>query len=111
MKMNRITSLLAVLVFSAHFALAQVSTGTISGVVKDATGAVVPAATVKVTNLETGIARTLSTDEQGRYNAPNLSLGDYEVQAEMSGFLVEVRRGIRLTVGRQAVVDFALRVG
>ena len=109
--MNRITSLLAVLVFSAHFALAQVSTGTISGVVKDATGAVVPAATVKVTNLETGIARTLSTDEQGRYNAPNLSLGDYEVQAEMSGFLVEVRRGIRLTVGRQAVVDFALRVG
>ena len=96
---------------SAYIAFAQVSTGTISGVVKDETGAVVPGATVRVMNVETGIARTLSTDGQGRYSAPNLSLGDYEVQAELSGFLVEVRRGIKLTVGRQAVVDFALKVG
>jgi len=97
--------------FSAHLAWTQVSTGTISGVVRDGTGAVVPGAMVRVINIEIGIARTLSTDAQGRYTAPNLNVGNYEVQAEASGFRVEIRRGIQLTVGRQAVVDFALQVG
>ena len=72
--------------FSAQLAWGQVSTGTVSGVEKDGSGAVIPGATVKVMNLETGISRTLSTDDPGRYSAPNWSLGDDEVKAEVSGF-------------------------
>src|SRR2546422_208731 len=103
--------LLMCLLLGGHLVYAQVTTGTISGVVQDATGAVIPGVTVTAKNLGTGIARTITTDEGGRYAAPNLTLGDYEVQAELPGFQTEVRSGITLTVGRTAVVNFALKVG
>jgi hypothetical protein len=51
------------------------------------------------------------TDAQGRYTAPELPIGDYEAQASAPGFQTTVRRGITLTVGQQAVVDFSLMVG
>ncbi|MBI3895398.1 MAG: TonB-dependent receptor [Acidobacteria bacterium] len=95
----------------AGLALAQVTTGTISGTVSDSTGAVIPGAIVAVRNTETGISRTLTTNAQGRYTAPQLGLGMYEVTAEASGFQRVVRSGIEMTVGRQAVVDFGLQVG
>src|SRR4029077_4943286 len=60
---------------------------------------------------ETGITRNAITDEQGRYQFPNLNVGAYELQASLSGFQTEVRRGVELTVGREAVVNFALQVG
>jgi hypothetical protein len=91
--------------------LAQVSTGTISGVVQDDTGAVIPNAAVTVRNADTGISRTLSTDAAGRYQAPNLNPGNYEVEGQVTGFQTEIRRGIVITVGRNAVVNLALRVG
>lgn len=90
---------------------AQLTTGTISGVVKDSSGAVVPEAAVTVKNLDTGIVRTVTCDAAGRYHASNLGLGNYEVQAEVAGFQKEVRSGINITVGREAVVDFSLSVG
>ena len=108
---RHIFSLLLGLVFLSPMTLAQVNTGTISGVVRDATGAVVPGAAVAVNNRDTGISRSVVTDAQGRYHAPNLSLGNYEVQAQMAGFQTEVRSGILLNVGREAAVDFTLRVG
>jgi outer membrane receptor protein involved in Fe transport len=91
--------------------LAQVSTGTISGVVQDNTGAVIPNASVVVRNADTGISRTLTTDAAGRYQALNLNPGNYEVEGQVSGFQTEIRRGIVITVGRQAVVNLALQVG
>ena len=84
---------------------------TISGTVKDESGAVLPGVSVEVKNVETGLTRTLVTDDQGRYAAPNLPLGRYQVQGELAGFQVAVRSGIVLTVGREAVVDLALKVG
>ncbi|MBI3895448.1 MAG: TonB-dependent receptor [Acidobacteria bacterium] len=97
--------------FLGATAMAQVTTGTISGSVQDSTGAVIPGATVTLRNVNTGISRTLSTNAQGRYTAPQLGLGMYEVTAEVSGFQRVVRSGIEMTVGRQAVVDFTLQVG
>ncbi|MBI4464390.1 MAG: carboxypeptidase regulatory-like domain-containing protein, partial [Acidobacteria bacterium] len=91
--------------------LAQVTTGTILGAVSDSTGAVIPGATVTVRNVETGISRTITTDAAGRYRVPQLGVGSYEVTAETAGFQTVVRSGITLTVGREAVVDFALQVG
>ena len=97
--------------FGVGIALAQVTTATISGTVSDSTGAVVPGAVVTVRNVETGITRTVSTDSAGRYRAPRLGMGDYAVTAESAGFQTSVRSGITLTVGRAAVVDFALQIG
>lgn len=91
--------------------IAQVTTGTISGRVSDSSGAVVPAVNVTLRNVETGISRSVTTDSAGRYRASELGLGNYEVTAESAGFQSVVRSGITLTVGREAVVDFALQVG
>ena len=90
---------------------AQVATATISGVVSDATGAVVPGATITLRNVETGARRTVTTDATGRYAAPQLGVGGYEVTATATGFQTLVRRGITLTVGREAEVNFSLSLG
>src|SRR6516162_8889232 len=103
-------SLLVVSLFS-RIAAAQVTTGSIIGTVKDSAGAVLPGVSIKLANTETGVARTLITDEVGRYNAPQLGLGGYEISAELPGFQTAVRRGVTLTIGREAVVDFTLQVG
>jgi len=92
-------------------AFAQLDTGTISGAITDQTGAAVPGASVAIKHVETGIVRTLLTNEAGRYEAVALPVGTYEVTALLAGFQTFVRRGIGLTVGRNAVIDIALRVG
>lgn len=90
---------------------AQVTTGTISGTVRDTTGAVIPDARVTVQNTDTGASRTVESDTAGRYSAPSLGLGNYRVTVHKEGFQEEVRSGIVLTVGREAVVNFQLTVG
>ena len=107
---KQVELVLVVWFFCLQWSVAQ-TTGTISGVVRDATGGVVPAATITVSNVETGITRSLPTDAQGRYQARNLSVGQYEVEVSLSGFQTEVRRGIGLTVAQEAVVNFQLQVG
>src|SRR5438046_10588336 len=64
---------------------AQVTTATISGVVQDSSGAVIPGVSVAVKNIDTGVSRTITTDEGGRYVVPDLSLGNYEVEAQLPG--------------------------
>jgi hypothetical protein len=90
---------------------AQVATGTISGTVKDAKENVLPGARVVIQNEGTGISRTLDADSSGRYVAPSLPPGDYQVTATREGFETEIRKGIVLTVGSESVVDLALAVG
>ena len=96
---------------SAGTIWAQVTTATISGTMKDSTGAVLPGVKVVILNEETGISRTVQTDPAGRYSAPSLSLGNDRVTGSQEGFQTEVRTGIVLTVGREAVVDLSLAVG
>ena len=108
---RRTISFLCVLFVISSVAWAQVTTGTISGTVSDETGGVLPGVAVIVTNTETGVGRAVVTDDEGRYNAPSLSLGDYEVSAGLTGFQTGVRSGIRLTVGREAIVDITLSIG
>src|SRR5262249_55720859 len=110
-KSSRIGLLLTLLSCLASAGFAQLTTGTISGSVTDASAAAVPAATVQIKNVETGISRAVATDAKGRYEAPNLPLGKYEVSSAMAGFQTVVRSGIELTVGRHAVVDLVLQVG
>src|ERR1051326_2448051 len=101
--------LLVGVILSAQMVSAQVANGTILGVVQDASGAVIPGVSVTVKNLDTGITRSVTTDEGGRYTVPNLTLGNYEVDGQLAGFQTEVRTGITITVGREAVVNLALK--
>lgn len=103
--------LLLVFVFGSTAALAQLITGSISGTVRDISGGVLSGATVTVTNMETGQARTTRSSDAGRYTIPNLNLGRYQVSGNMAGFQTVIRNGIELTVGREAIVDMKLPVG
>ena len=103
-------ALLYLLLFSGTL-WAQVTTGTISGTVEDSSGAAVPGTKVVILNEETGISRTVEADATGRYSALSLSLGNYRVTASREGFQTEVRSGIVLTVGQEAVVDLSLSRG
>jgi hypothetical protein len=88
-----------------------VTSATMLGTVTDSGGAVVPNASIQVKNVGTDQVQQVATDGQGRYSVPELPVGDYEAQASAQGFQTTVRRGITLTVGQQAVVDFSLTVG
>ena len=86
-------------------------TAAISGTVEDASGAVVPGAKVTVKSLETGAARTVSTDDSGGYALVSLPLGPQELKVEKTGFKTAVRTGVDLVVGQKAVVNFHLELG
>ena len=103
---------LAVIAFSfTSLATAQTSTAKISGVITDESGGVLPGGQVTVRNSETGVQRTFTADEKGRYIAPDLVPGPYEVTATATGFETLVRRGITLTVGQDANINLTMKVG
>ena len=83
----------------------------LSGIVHDTTGAGVQGATIIIKNLETGTQRDVQTDSEGRYHAPSLAVGRYELTADKTGFRTEHRTGITLVVGQQAEIDLTLQVG
>src|SRR4029077_2535633 len=94
----------------AVFGQAASGTGTISGLVTDATGSVVPGADVVVRNVDTNVARNLKSNDAGLYEAVSLQPGSYEVKATKPGFATLTRTGINLSVGQRAVVDLAMTV-
>jgi hypothetical protein len=89
---------------------AQAVGATLNGTVTDASGAVVPNATITITNTATGVARTASTNDAGLYSAPNLQPGDYGVTATAAGFATESTK-LTLTVGAQQTLNLSLKVG
>src|SRR5260221_6941414 len=90
---------------------AQVTTGTIVGTVKDSAGAVVPGATVTITETGKQTSSIYTTDSDGAYTAPFLIPGTYELAVDVQGFRKYVRRGVVLQVNQRARVDIALEVG
>jgi len=92
-------------------ARAQVAGATLSGIVADQSGGVIPQVSISVRNTATDITRTTTTSAAGFYTVPNLLPGTYEVKAEAKGFSSEIQAGITLTVGQEQVLNFTLRVG
>src|SRR5438552_13581858 len=90
---------------------AQDFRGSIAGVVSDQTGGALPGVTVTVTNAETGVARTLTTDEHGAFQALYLNSGTYTVAAELSGFKKVVRSGNQVRVGDALQLAITLETG
>jgi hypothetical protein len=102
--------LLAVAIGSLPLA-AQQFYGTITGTVTDPTGAVVPNANVKVTNIDTNVTVLSRTNAAGVYVANNLIVGTYRIQVEASGFKKAIADKVTVEVGATPKVDLALTVG
>jgi Carboxypeptidase regulatory-like domain len=105
-----VTFLLLLLVVPAVLP-AQVVGGSINGIVTDSTGAKISGAKVLVVNSETGTERKLVTDSDGRYSAPSITVGTYDITASGSGFGKQEKRGVNVTVGLSTEVDLVLTVG
>src|SRR5579859_1571611 len=105
-----LATILGVSLFSAAL-FAQGSFGRILGTVTDQTGAVLPGATVTVTDTERGLTRTLTTDVAGEYNAPTLLPSTYTVRVEAKGFKVLNRENVVLEVGKEVRVDLTPQPG
>ncbi len=80
----------------------------VSGTVRDESGAALAGVQVFVTNNETSGERSLVTDSSGRYAVPSISIGSYTISASKEGFRTEVKTGINLVVGKVAAVDLVL---
>jgi len=100
-----------VLFLQAIPTLAQITTGSLQGQVRDASGAVVSGALVKVVNADTNVARPVTTNGTGRFLAPSLPAGRYEVIVEANGFKQLQREGIILDVNQVQELDLTLDVG
>src|SRR5213594_4644751 len=105
------TAIVAWIALPTCLVFAQTSTATIVGGVKDTTGALIPAVSITIQHTETGQTRTAISSETGDYNVPLLPVGEYEITTTMPGFKQDVRRGIDLVVGQQAVINLTLEVG
>lgn len=109
-KFMRAVSLLSVILIFSMMVFAQSNSGSITGVVTDQNGAVVPNATVTVTNQGTNEKRTVQADSDGRYDVVALSTGVYTIEATASGFQAQSIKDLRLAVGARARANVVMAV-
>ena len=102
--------LLLLLPLVPALAQSQVAGGEIEGTVKDPDGAPLPGVSVTVRNQATGVARDTQTDEEGRFRAPLLPVGIYEVTASLEGFTTAKLQNLVLNIGQTLDVEATLRV-
>ena len=100
----------AFLLFSGA-ALAQTTAGRVLGTLTDQSGAAVPGATVSVTDVQRGTARTVTTDDSGDYAIPDLQPGSYKIHVEARGFKAAERPSVQVEVASDVRADFTLQPG
>ena len=108
MKSLRVFTLLCLFAASVA-ATAQITTGRVTGVVKDASGAVLPNAQVLFTDMRTGAIRTIYANSEASYNAVSLPPSVYKISATASGFSVTEYSNVQLAVGQELTRDFVLQ--
>ena len=92
-------------------ARAQLATAELNGRVTDSSGAVLPGATVTVTQTATGLVRSVVTDGNGTYLISNLPTGPYRLEVMLQGFRSYVQTGIVLQVGATPTINAVLALG
>ena len=105
-----IPAVLGLVLFLVHFAAAQ-DTASLTGTVRDATGAVLPKASVVIKNVAQGTTRNLVTNSDGEYLAAALAPGQYNITVTVPGFRRYQAEGVTLRVAQDARIDIALQVG
>jgi len=91
--------------------LAQTNKGELTGTVTDQSGAVIPDATVRITNPATGFVRETKTTGDGNYSAPSLDVGVYTVEVSAPNFQTARNENVKLNVGSTQGLDFVLQAG
>src|SRR4249919_984548 len=109
--LRTICVLFVLLLLTAGFGYSQAVNATLLGTVTDSSGAIVPAAKVTVTEVNTGVNRTGQSNESGNYTFPDLAPGQYSVSVESTGFKKETRRDIALAVNTSTRIDVQLTPG
>src|SRR5271168_2356243 len=86
------------------------TTSAIVGSVTDASNAAIPRALVTIVNRETGLQRSAKTDEEGRFNFPQLKPGTYSIKVEAEGFDPQQNDGVTAGLGQKQTADFRLKI-
>ncbi len=102
---------LALFILVADISFCQTFTGTILGTVRDSSGALSPATKITVVETETNLRRSTSSGKDGYFEIPVLPPGDYQVEAELSGFKKFVRTGLKLEISQKMEVPITLEIG
>src|SRR5438876_5102650 len=92
-------------------AVAQTGDAEINGLIKDPSGSAVPGASVSLTNQDTGVARSISTDADGRYRFYPVPPGRYSIKVEVTGFKTAALSDLQISLGTHVDRDIALTVG
>ena len=104
------TSALAVLLLASCVCIAQINTASLTGLVTDSSGAVVPDASVTLTNTDTNVSQTAATSNVGYYVFPVVQVGHYSLKVQKSGFQTAISE-VRLDVGQRGRLDVPLKAG
>ncbi len=102
--------LLGGLLLVASLAFGQTTTS-VTGLVTDPSGAVVPKVSIELSNIDNGTKRDVTTDANGAYSVPQMTPGNYRITAKASGFSTAVLTGLRFLVNTPATVNIKLEVG
>ena len=108
---NRLAFALCLIIAGSMLTPAQTSRGTVSGVVKDQTGAVIPGATVTLTNTDTTVERNVTTNDEGFYRFDAVDLGNYSVRIAATNFGTATKTGIIVNANQTSAVDADLIPG
>ncbi len=102
---------LSAIMLSAPLAYSQITTADILGTVTDGTGAVIPNAAITVTNVDTRVARSTTSNGSGDYNVTLLPVGKYSVSVTLSGFKTSTTNNLSVEAGDRARADVKLEIG
>jgi hypothetical protein len=106
-----LSSALVLVLLCAGAAFAQVGSGTLTGIVRDQSGAGIPGVTVAITDVDTNRQRIAVSTAEGVYAATGLPPGRYRIDIELSGFKALTRDGIRVTTGDITRIDVEMAIG
>jgi hypothetical protein len=109
--MPKSMQLVLIAVLGVFLGFAQVNRGTLTGVITDPTGAVVPGVKVTATHVETGTSSVAMASESGSYTIPALQIGVYRIEFEASGFKKAIRNQVQLDAGATLRQDLTLELG
>src|SRR6185369_7087056 len=110
--MNRRSIVFALVVFSIAanlFSQSQTSSGDIRGTIVDSTGGVLPGAAITITNIDTRVERSATSDTFGNFRVFLLTPGEYELKIQLAGFSTYVRRPVQVTVGETVSIASTLQ--
>ena len=105
------TALLVATLLCATYCFGQGTASELVGTITDSSGAVVPRVDVTITSIETGITKTIKTDETGGYRFPTLTPGTYTLRVSAAGFKIQDVRPFKLYIDQKARQDITLEVG